>query len=602
MTGSGASSQGKSRSVDLRKRRSFGLRNGRPFRFQRDVLSRLTLLRLVLLLTAAALLLAACQPAATNRFPTLTTIGASPTPAVSKPTDAPSKNNPITLRVAGPFSAEAAEALRQLYLNFESGQLVRSNGTPIGDRFKPGGAIPDDASLTIRFEPVTLDQMMDGAMYRTMAEAGTLPDIFVTGDVGSLLKLNAIADLTPVLTSMDTLAASRIPIFALEALKSEGRYWGIPYLATVPMLQANQGLTDRLGLKLPETRMSPAELTELMITANSLLQMQTRPQPAVSPMPSNEPTPTPSPFQSVSTITDLRPFLKYWPASSDSSLGFAAWQNGAFRFEASAVGTTFQLLRSLDRNQMTPALSLAKLGIPDQAADRSLFRAGRSLFLIEDSSRLAEWSLQSHVQTRVSPLPLGTVGEALKIASEPTSSTTTNPSGSKTAPTSGAAKPTPTQSAAKPTPIQGAAKSGASAGRQPFTISACCVSSRTAYPSTAARIALFLAQDPDALLLQSQYGLYEGYVPLSNVPTVWDRLVGRQTSDTVLSGSPLLSPLRDRLRTGYANPSILFPNFDKALSATLLSAERFTSADATSATTLANLGKTAASLLKEDSR
>lgn len=593
MTGSGVTCQRKRCSFSQGIDRLPGLREGRPIRCRRGVLLRLTLLRLTLLLTAVSLLLTACQPSATNRFPTLTTIGASPTPVVSKPTDAPSKNNPITLRIAGPFSSEAAEALRQLYLNFESGQLVRSDGTPIGDRFKPGGAIPDDASLTIRFEPVTLDQMMDGATYHTMAEAGTLPDIFVTGDVGSLLKLNAIADLTPVLTSMDTLAASRIPIFALEALKSEGRYWGIPYLATVPMLQANQGLTDRLGLKLPDSRMSPAELTELLITANSLLQMQTRPQPAVSPMPSNEPTPTPSPFQSVSAITDLRPFLKFWPASSDLSLGFAAWQKSAFRFEAPAVVTTFQLLRSLDRIQMTPSLSLAKMGIPDPVADRSLFRAGRSLFLIEDSSRLVEWSVQSQIQTHVLPLPLGSVSEALKIASVQVPSTTTNSSGGKPTPTSGAAKTTPTQGAAKP---------DASAGRQPFTISAYCVSSRTAYPSTAARIALFLAQDPDALLLQSQYGLYEGYVPMTYDSTVWDWLVGRQTSDTVLSGSPLLSPLRERLRTGYANPSILFPNFDKTLSATLLSAERFASADATSATTLANLGKTAASLLKEDSR
>jgi len=582
---SGAAGPGKSRSI--------GLNNGRQIRGRWCSQPKRTFLRLALLITAVSLLLAACQPASTNRFPTLTTIGASPTPAVSKPTDAPSKSNPITLRVAGPFTAEAAEALRQLFLNFESGQLVRSDGTPIGDRFKPGGAIPDDASLTIRFEPVTLDQMMDGATYRVMAEAGTLPDIFVTGDVGSLLKLHAIADLTPAVTSMDTRAASRLPVFALEALKSDGRYWGIPYLATVPVLQTNQGLAERLGLKLPESRMSPAEWTEMLITANNWLQMQTRPQPSVSPAPQNEPTPTPSPFQSVSTIADLRPLLKYWPASSDPYLGFAAWQNGAFRFDAPAVGTTFQLLRSLDRIQMTPALSLAKMGNPDQVADRSLFRAGRALFMIEDSSRLAEWSLQSQIQTHVLPLPLGTVSDALKLASEPVTSTPSNPSGVKPSPTSGAVKPTPTQ---------GAAKTYSSASRQPFSISAYCVSARTAYPSTAARVALFLAQDPDALLLQSQYGLYEGYVPLTYDPAVWDRLVGRQTSDTVLSGTPLLTPLRDRLWTGYANPAILFPNFEKTISATLLSAERFASADATSATTLANLGKTAASLLKEDSR
>lgn len=523
---------------------------------------------MVVLVLLVALVVTSCQPGTKNRFPALTTAATTASSSATKPTDAPSSSTPITLRVAGPFTAEAAEALRQLYLNLESGQLKRTDGTTIGDRFKPGGAIPDDASLTIRFEPITLGQMMDGNTYRAMAAAGTLPDVFATGDVGSLVKLKAVADLTSIFKSIDTQSASRIPIFAFEALQREGKYWGIPYLATVPVLLVNRGLASQLDLKLPEGRMTAAGLSDVLIQASGKLQELSRPiasptagptaKPATSPAASPTPVQTTvsNPYTSVSAIADLRPFLKYWPTSMNPSLGFAAYQNGRFNFDSGSVSETLTMLRGLDRNQMTPALSQSKAGAIDQTAARTAFRNNQTVFLVEDSGALPEWSLQSHVQVGALDLPTrpGSLGD------------------SKTAPE-----------------------------RQAFKVSAYCVSATSAYPMTAARVAMFLAQDPDALLLQNQYVTYEGYVPLSHDAAVWDRLVSRQTSNTVLSGNALLQTCFERLHRGYADPSVLIPGFNKALSETLLSPNLFLPDISLQPAAMTSLNEQAATLLKEGS-
>jgi hypothetical protein len=573
--------------------------------------------RLLAMVLLGTLLLSACQTDQKNRFPILTTTTASATTIGNTPTDAPSTGAPITLRVAGPFTAETAEALRQLYLNIQSGQLKRSDGVTIGDRFKPGGAIPDDASLTIRFEPISLAKMQDGSAYREMAAKGTLPDVFATGDAGSLAQQNAILDLTPALNTLDAKSATRIPVFALEAMRSNGRILGVPYLATVPLLIYNRSLAEQLGQSIPSERMSAVDFTDILLRTSDLLQQKSRPPvtPTVAPTaappgptttptrvgpttatthagPTTAPTqaaptaaptqpiPTsaPNPFLAISAIADLRPLLKYWPSSIDTTLGYGAFQKGSFRFDASAVSETLQLMRELDRNQMMPSLAIAKAGAVNQTEARSNFRNGQSLFLIEDSGSLPDWYVQSSVPTVILDLPLGKIAAAKTRAmlSQPTSAAAPRVS------------PSPTKAGT-------GSVIDVAAARQAFQMTAYCVSAKTTAPATAARFALFLAQDPDALMLQNQYQSFEGYVPLSHDHNVWDRFITKQMSGY------LLQPYEQRLYRGYASPAIVQPNFEKVLAETIMNPERFIPEASVQPADLKILNEIAANRLKEGS-
>lgn len=155
------------------------------------------ILAVLLLLVLALLPLAACQAGPVERFPSVTTQLPVPTQAQGTPAAAHPASAPITLRVAAPITAEAAEALRQLYIGFQSGQLARDSQSPIGDRFAPGGALASDRTLSIQFETVPIESVQDGQAWRTLTAGGSLPDVFVSGDLGSLARSGSVAPREP---------------------------------------------------------------------------------------------------------------------------------------------------------------------------------------------------------------------------------------------------------------------------------------------------------------------------------------------------------------------------------------------------------------------
>ena len=536
--------------------------------------------------------LAACQAGPAERFPSVTTLPSASAPAQgTSPADNPA-SRAITLRVAAPITAEAAEALRQLYLAFQGGLLTRDSQSLIGDRFVPGDALASDHSLSFRFEFVPLDTVQDGRAWGTLTGKGALPDVFVSGDIGSLARKNALMDLSSLVDRLDIAAAARLPLFAVEAVKRDGKVLGIPFLASVPMLIWNPDLLQRLGIEMPASLDADGLLGLLRQTTARLAHEATLPEGLRT-----------------STIADIRPLLSVWPAALDSGLTCAGWQNGNFHFEHAGVRSVLQLLRGLDSPQTMPGGSVAAAGAWNEDSARELFLSGQSIFLIDDSANLPGLLQQSRVPVKCLPLPSSGFKSSLASLATPVAASTPTPGSTPIAvskPTAGSTPTTGSKPTAGSAPTTGSTSAVGStptatpvsfaipieSGRQAFQVTAWCVSAQTAYPAEAARLALFLAQDPDALLLLNRYSQQEGMLPLTHANAVWERTVGRQ------SQSKVLLTLANRLNQGFACPSIQLPAFNAVAGATLLSADLFRADHTNAEADLSTLSRTADDRLK----
>jgi ABC-type glycerol-3-phosphate transport system substrate-binding protein len=81
-----------------------------------------------------------------------------------------------------------------------------------------------------------------------------------------------------------------------------------------------------------------------------------------------------------------------------------------------------------------------------------------------------------------------------------------------------------------------------------LTVFPLCISSRSEHPAEAIDFAVFIALDPDAILLRRRLENHEGFIPVVKSPEVWDRTF----SDSVYSGS--LYKIKDVMSSAYFTP------------------------------------------------
>jgi ABC-type glycerol-3-phosphate transport system substrate-binding protein len=81
-----------------------------------------------------------------------------------------------------------------------------------------------------------------------------------------------------------------------------------------------------------------------------------------------------------------------------------------------------------------------------------------------------------------------------------------------------------------------------------LTVFPLCISSKSEHPAEALDFAVFIALDPDAILLRRRLEKHEGFIPVVKSPEVWDRTF----SDSVYCGS--MYKIKDVMSSAYFTP------------------------------------------------
>ena len=98
----------------------------------------------------------------------------------------------------------------------------------------------------------------------TQVASGTLPDVvnLRTFDMYDWFRKKSLLDLTPYINSDQEFDVKKIVRPILESCYQEGKYWGMPYDASVVVLFYNKDMFDKAGVKYPDASWTWDKVTE----------------------------------------------------------------------------------------------------------------------------------------------------------------------------------------------------------------------------------------------------------------------------------------------------------------------------------------------------
>jgi ABC-type glycerol-3-phosphate transport system substrate-binding protein len=469
----------------------------------------------LLLLTVTA----GCAGQGTNVFPTLGTTAPSQNPSTqpsdSKPT---ASSDEPHLTVALPLSEEATRVVRLLYLAKKSGLINQEPGQYIGQSINPDDLGQFDKGLTVTLDPLPLSTgatLLQVSLWQASAQ---LPDIIYCQDAVASLGLDQVIPLNSLLFDNPLLSAAHVYPSMLQSGSVGDALYGIPFLASTPLVYWNKNLLTQLGLDLPLATWTWRDWQELSTAAQQAIDsLGFGATPQTLQQLADTPELLSARLVQARFVTDNpAAALPFIPASISQSAGYALWNSQAFQmddpsFKAAATWLNDYTHMGYSLLHLTSEQRLAAFGASDT---QQAWTTGRILFWLGDSSDIASRQ-QDSIPLAAVPLPAGPLdGDGVS-----------------------------NQTAAG-TPAAGEA---VTARRLPLTVRSLFIGKQCQDPQLAADFAAFIALDADSLLMQGRYSLYEGMFPVIQDSYVWDALVGRQAYGSILH------TLRDRLPEAYCS-------------------------------------------------
>ncbi|MDD4461489.1 MAG: hypothetical protein PHP94_04155 [Eubacteriales bacterium] len=465
---------------------------------------------LVLLLASLCLLMTACRPASHLVFPDL--ISQTRPSDDSSATEPPAgfsadlTDRPRHLSVALPIGSDALELLRLYFLANRSGRLTIAEERLSAISLTLDDLRVYDAPLALTLEPVSFDLGATDDQLRRWIASASLPDLLYLDSANLTVIKEHLMDMTNLMSDADMLVSDRVYASLLAQSAAETGNHGLPYLVSTPLLFANPLLFTDSGIDLPRDDMNWPDFFQLSraiadelvrtdqhLTAELFEQMQSWPQQARQQR-----------FdQSKFVLANEEQLLPWLPSQFDAALGWMAGSGDQWKIDHPAMLETWQWLTDY---------SLSGLGVhhlDDQqlaqaGLERAETRSGRTVLWFDDSAHLTRWTRQSESRAIAMLAPAG-----FHIPD----------SGDDEA--GGTQRPDQTTA---PLPVS------------PRYLA---VSRHCEEPVLAGQLALLLATDPAALILQSRIQLYEGYFPVVQSEAVWNMMVRRQLDGSMLA---LLQP------------------------------------------------------------
>lgn len=448
--------------------------------------------------------LSSCKFNQEEKFPTINTTLPIETSGNQGSTETTGETMQKTLTVALPIGDDALKALRLLFLARQSGLLNQEPGQYIGQSIQLSDLQQFEGPLAINLINLSPDTGATKEQIKNWQAAGTMPDIIYCLNAAASPDLNQVLDLNDYLFDSPLLTAEHIYPSALKSIYEGKSLYGIPYLASVPLIYLNQTLLGQFQMLAPSinwTWLGWLEYSTLL--QNRISEAGFSAAPEILAGLAEDPVALNDQLQkSIYVINNPAGLLQYLPASLNASLGWATWNNQQFAFEDDSFLQAAKWLNQYTLAGMTPlhldnAQQLAAFGGTDP------IQGSRISMWLGNSSELAAW----HQQTKIK------VTESL-VPCYPIESTEGEPSDQE-----------------KQLGL-----------RIPLQVRSLIVSKETDEPELAAEFAAFLALDADSLLIQSRYQLYEGFVPVVKDDVIWEAMVDRQLYGRLLQDLQVKMP------------------------------------------------------------
>ena len=482
--------------------------------------------------------LSACKFNQEQRFPTLNTTLPIETSDNQGSTETTSDKEQKTLTVALPIGDDALKALRLLFLARQSGLLNQEPGQYIGQSIQLSDLQQFEGPLTINLINVSQDTGVTKDQIADWQAAGNMPDIIYCLNAATSPGLSQALDLNDYLFASPLLTAEHIYPSALKSSHAGKILYGIPYLASVPLIYLNQSLLGQYQMLAPSiswTWQNWLEYSSLLQTRISEAGYGATPDIlanlAIDPVSLNDQL-----KKSIYVFDNPASLLQFLPASLNPNLGWATWNDQQFAFQDDSFLDAANWLNQYTQAGMTPLhLDNAQQLAAFSGADA--IQSSRVCMWLGNSSELAAWHQQTRIKISESLVPCSPAEIAAGESATPDSQLNL---------------------------------------RMPLQVRSLIVNKTTDEPELAAEFAAFLALDADSLLIQSRYQLYEGFVPVVKEDVIWEAMVERQ-----LYGR-LLQDLQAKMPYAYCSNQQLSPNWNRVLNSAIgfYGKELMTAADA----------------------
>ena len=462
-------------------------------------------------------------------FPTLKTDGHS-VPGQTASTDETSttgisSGEPVTLTVAVPFGNDAADLLRLLFLARTSGQLPGEDGQLIGQHVQADDLAPFDGSLQIAIQTVSATAGATAGQILLWQAAAQMPDVLYVRSAAQSPGLDQLLDLQEWVFDDALLSAGHIYAEALNSMRTDQILYGIPYLASTPMVFFNQKLLEQFHTENPDLNQTWEDWQNLLARLQSAVSLDGQgATPANLALYAEFPQQRDDHLrQSVFLLENPVDFLPFLPASLAMTSGWAMWQGPRFTF----ADSSFKISADWLRRQVQMGYSPWHLSFEDRITALKVNSArtdNRVIFWVGDSTDLSTWHQQTALPVGECFMPAGARDIRSNLADS----------------ASGAVHALLDQ-------------------RLPVEIRSLVVSKTTREPALAAAFAVFLALDVDSLLLQSRFQLYEGLFPLVQEQAVWEAMVARQPFGYILL------TIKDRMPYAYCSGRQMIASWDATM-------------------------------------
>ncbi len=447
------------------------------------------------------LILSACQLNWQNEYPILET-QSEPSDGGNEPqktTEDGNSGEDVSLTLAVPFGQDAAEALRLLFLARQSGLLTQESGQYIGQQLQIEDLQQFDGPLHFQLTAVSADTGASTEQVSVWRAAGSLPDLIYTETAAATIGLDNLLDLNDLLYDQPLLSAAHLYPAALDSVRRGQILYGVPYLASVPLVYYNAALLAQYQIPNPAVNWTWSDWLSTMQAMQQAVGNAGRgATPADLAAVADQPEMQASRLQQaifmMESPVDFLPFLS---ASLSADAGWSMWNGYDFSLADPSFHTAIDWLRqqtAAGYSRLHLTAEQQQIAFPDNNGRLQ----NRIVFWTGYSTDLAYWHQQTGLSVSESLIPVG--------------------------------------------PLQASADQQTAAGsesilnkRTPIQVRSLVVSKATRYPQLAAQIAAFIALDIDSLLLQSRFQLYEGLFPLVQEPAAWTAMVERQPYGHVLT-------------------------------------------------------------------
>ena len=455
----------------------------------------------------------------------------------------PEVKDEVQLTAALPFGEDALEMIRLYFLASHSDSFSAPDAITADHQETYEYLRLFDAPLSIRLESVSLEQGISSEQTARWAAANNMPDIFYGFPSFSTLSQTAFLDMSPYLADTSWINPDQLHAPLLKAGRRHQMQIALPFLATAPVLYAQQDFCRAQRISLPDQDWTWQDFARLLdILQQHLVYLDQDMSVSTYLTMTHDQDAATTLLSAGRRVVLANPLsmAEWLPAQFDSSLqwmgfdpqdDFAAGQTApaaasisAYRQRNPASSAAADILETLT------AAGLSSLHVSQDIKESAGFtqafiQNNQALLWFDDSSRLPYWMQLRQFQ--VTPLLLPVQSESPVPVADMSE---------------GIESERPVYADDDWLPYLHTLMSLIEKPRLPVQLRMLSVSAQSAHPEIASRLAATIALDSHSLMLQSRYQLYEGYMPVVRDEAVWDVLVGRQVYGYRLrSLEPLLS-------------------------------------------------------------